>query len=235
MTPYVFSFVVPFLLAMALIQCLARVFWKRPEGWKPTLVLVMISALIVIIPIKGLPLGRWLISLNANFSIPFIAMLFNKVLENGFGVQLLDRKALFAMWIFAVAASITLYPMALGLGAFDPYAFGWGFSWLFVVLLIITLSLLLSKNRFGIILMGCLLCYNLRLLESQNLWDYLVDPFLVLISGGVLVRVVIKKIFGHNRGHVAGEVAGKMRRKSTLTERTQETAAPHSQNPHVVS
>ncbi len=235
MTPYVFSFVVPFLLAVVLIQWLARVFWKRPEGWKSTLVLAMISALIVIIPIKGLPLGRWLISINANFSIPLIAILLHTFLKTGFRVQLLDRKALFGVWVFAAVAGIGLYPMALGLGAFDPYAFGWGFSWLFVVLLVITLGLLLFRNRFGIILMGCLLCYNLRLLESQNLWDYLVDPFLVLISGGVLVREVTQKLFGHRRGHVAGEVAGKMKRKSTLTERTQETAEPHFQNPHVVS
>jgi len=235
MTSYAFSFLVSFLLAMVLIQWLARVLWKRPEGWKSTLILVMISALIVIIPIRGLPLGRWLISLNANFSIPFIAVLFNKALETGFRVQLLDRKALFATWIFAAAAGITLYPMALGLGSVDPYVLGWGFSWLFVVLLATTLGLLFIRNHFGIVLMGCVLCHNLHLLGSQNLWDYLVDPFLVLISGGVLGCQAIRKIFRHRRRHATGEVADKMKRKATLAERFQETTEPHSQSPQIAS
>ena len=235
MTAFVFSFFFPFLLAMALVQWLMRILWKRPYGWRPTLMLGMVSALIVIIPFKGIPLGRWLISLNANFSIPLVTLFLSKVLEGGLGIRLLDRKALFGTWVFALAAGIALYPMALGLGSFDPYGLGWGFSWLFVVLLVITLGLLFLRNRFGIILMGCLLCYNLHLLESQNLWDYLVDPFLVFISGGVLGCQAIRKTFGYKRRHATGEVADEMRRKATLTERFQETAGPHSQSPQVAS
>jgi len=157
----------------------------------------VISALIVIIPLKGLPLGRWVISINANFSIPLTAILLSKVLESGLGVRLLDRKALSGTWVFALTAGMALYPMALGLGSLDPYGLGWGFSWLFVVLLVTTLVMLFLRNRLGIILMGCVLCYDLHLLESQNLWDYLVDPFLVFISGGALGSQLIRRICAH--------------------------------------
>jgi len=199
MTAFVFSFFFPFLLAMALVQWLMRILWKRPYGWRPTLMLGMVSALIVNIPFKGIPLGRWLISLNANFSIPLVAIFLSKVLEGGLGIRLLDRKALFGTRVFALTAGAALYPMALGLGSVDPYGLGWGFSWLFVSLLATTLGLLFIRNRFGIVLMGCVLCHNLHLLESQNLWDYLVDPFLVFMSGGVLGCRVMRKLTGGHR------------------------------------
>ena len=202
---FAFSFFFPFLLVMALIQWLTRVLWKRPYGWRPTLILGIISALVVFIPLKGLPLGRWVISINANFSIPLTAIVFSKILEEGLGVRLLDRKAFFGLWIFALTAGIVLYPMALGLGSLDPYGLGWGFSWFFVALWVVTLALLFLGNRLGIILMACVLCYDLHLLESPNLWDYLVDPFLVLISGGALGSQLIKKICVHKGDPVIGK------------------------------
>jgi hypothetical protein len=50
--------------------------------------------------------------------------------------------------------------------------------------MVITIVLLFTKNIFGIIL-ACILGYGLQVLESPNLWDYLVDPFLALTSGVV--------------------------------------------------
>ncbi len=194
MMDFVFSFFFPFLLVMALVQWLARRLWMGPWGWRFALILAVISGLIVIIPIRGFSIWRWVVCMNANFSITLTALLLSKVLEGGIGVRLLDRKALLGLWIFALSAGTMLYPMALGLGGLDPYALGWGFSWLFVALLAATIVLLFLRNRLGLVLMACVLCYDLHLLESQNLWDYLVDPFLVIISGGALGGQLIGKI-----------------------------------------
>jgi hypothetical protein len=60
--------------------------------------------------------------------------------------------------------------------------------------MVITVILLFTKNRFGIVLVTCILGYDLQLLESPNLWDYLVDPFFALISGVVLAAQFIRKI-----------------------------------------
>jgi len=176
-----FSFVFPFLLIMALLQGGAGLFGTLC-GWRPTLILVLIAAFIVVIPVGGLPLARWMISFNANFSISLTAILFCKVTESSFGVKLLDKKSLLTCWIFSLTAGVILYPMALGLGIFDPYQAGWGFSWLFVVVCGVTILLLIMKNRFAVVLIAVILAYNLHLLESTNLWDYLVDPFMVLVS-----------------------------------------------------
>ena len=186
---------------MAFVHWLIRLSRKSCGGWRSTLGLGVFSALLVITPIGGLPLGRWLISMNANFSIPLTAIVLNNVLANASGLQLLDRKTLLSAWLFGLTAGVLLYPMALGLGGIDPYLFGWGFSWLFVLLLAITAVFLFQKNRFAIILMASILGYDFHLLESQNLLDYLVDPFYVVISGVVLVTKIIRKIYKRAKGH----------------------------------
>ncbi len=198
MITFAFSFFSPFLLVMLAGQSIVGLFKKNQCGWRMTLTLGFLSALIVVFPYGGLFLSRWLISINANFSIPLTALVFSKVWENASGIRLLDRKVFLSSCIFGITAGLALYPMALGLGRLDPYEFGWSFSWLFVLLMVITLMLVFMKNRFGVVLVACILGYDLQLLESPNLWDYLVDPFLMLFSGVALGCRLISKINGKN-------------------------------------
>jgi hypothetical protein len=187
---YVFSFLFPFLLIILLLQEILCRVGKSAGGWRKTLILIAISTAIIIIPLGGIPLARRLVTLDANFSIPFTAILFAKVWENAWAKVLFDKKALLSFWVFGAVMGVILYPMAMGLGPFDPYTLGWGFSPLFIFLMVLTIFLLYKKNRPGIVLMLCILSYNLQLLESPNLWDYLVDPFYVIISLiGLFLRI----------------------------------------------
>lgn len=188
MVSFTFSFFFPWLAALLLIQSGAGMVKKRPQGWRLTSVFAIIAGIIVVVPVRGLPLGRWLIGVNANFSFPLAAAAFNKAWENATGRQLLDHHAWAASWIFGLTAAAVLYPMALGLGDFDPYVLGWEFSWLFAGLAMATIGLLLIKNRFAVVLIICILGYDLNLLESHNIWDYLVDPFFVFLSLGAVAR-----------------------------------------------
>jgi hypothetical protein len=195
---FAFSFFFPWLFALLVIQCVAVKVKKPPHGWRLSSILAIISGIIAFLPVGGLPLARWLIGINANFSFPLVACVFNKAWEHASGSRLLDRQASMASWVFGLFSGLVLYPMALGLGGFDPYASGWGFSWLFASLAILTIALLLIKNRFAVVLMACILAYDLKLLESQNLWDYVVDPFFALFSlaalGNWLIRRVLKPL-----------------------------------------
>ena len=198
----VFSFVFPFLLMMALCQKTMILLGKRSTGWIPTIIIASASALMVTLPISGLTTGRWLISLYANPSIPLTALLFSWVLKNAFQINLLDMRAIQTCRGFSILAGASLFPMALGAGAFDPYPAGWHFSWLFVILLGVTLVLLFLKNRFSMVLLTTILAYDLHLLESGNLWDYLVDPILVLVSIAGLTITIAKLWIGKRPGKV---------------------------------
>ena len=194
MIAYAFSFLFPFLLVVAAGQFILGLCGKTVGGSRTTLILGFFSALILVIPLGGLPLARWLISINANFSIPLTALVLSKVWENAWGTRLLDRKGFLSSCVFGLLTGLALYPMALGLGGLDPYGLGWSFSLLFVLLMAITIILLFMRNRFGVVLVACILGYDLQVLESPNLWDYLVDPFFALISGIMLGGSLIREM-----------------------------------------
>lgn len=231
MITFGFSFVFPFLLVVVSLQVLKGLFFGRLSGWATTLILCALAAVITIVPVGGLSLGRWLISFNANFSIPLTALLFSRVLKNACGIRLLDGNALLTCWIYSIITGAILYPMALGLGRFDPYEAGWDFSWFFAVVFLTTVALLFMKNRFAVVLIVSVLAYNLHLLESTNLWDYLIDPFLVIVSGIALVAHFLRYV--SRNGQAQGDsVSGPqgLRPGGNVDEvRTSQPEVPHEQ------
>lgn len=93
-----------------------------------------------------------------------------------------------------LGGGIFLYPMALGWGNFDPYYYGY-----FPTLAGILLSLLILSalfNEFYLImtcLLAGLLAYSFRVLDSSNLWDYLIDPLAVLWA----IYTLMASLFRH--------------------------------------
>lgn len=179
---YAFSFVFPFLLLMAAGQLVLKLAGQPEGGILRTAILALPAAIVLLIPMEGFPAGRWLVSYQANTSLPLVILLFGTVFEKAFKIRILDAKATLACRLFSVGAGLLLYPMALGIGTYDPYCAGWHFSWLFCLTLATTLILLIMKNRFSMVLLAAVLAYDFHLLESINLWDYLVDPLMVLVS-----------------------------------------------------
>ena len=207
MIVYAFSLIFPYLLVLSLVLGAADRLAARLgaganlRGVRRRLMLCALALLIVLIPPKWIPLGRWLFGVTADVSIPLTALLLSRVWEQLSGRRLLDRRDAVAAWAFGLAAGAALYPMALGLGRVDPYVLGWGFSWLHVLVLGVTVALLWMRNRFGIVLVAAVLAYNLGLFESVNLWDYLVDPFYTIGAAGVLAcRLVRAAARGRGEG-----------------------------------
>ena len=136
----------------------------------------------LIIPIRGTPIALWVRSLSANFSIPFIGLLAVAVWEGEFGRKLFSKADWTAAWTFGAIGGLGLYPLALGWGSFDPYEWGWRFSPLFAAVGVLSALLLWKQNRFGLLLLLAAAAWHLRLLESANYWDYLLDPIYCPLS-----------------------------------------------------
>jgi len=131
---------------------------------------------VALLPVAGLPIGRWLHGFNACFSIPFAALLLDSVLSPLLRRPLLAPSAQRAAVWFGVIAGWLLYPAALGLGSFDPYVLGWRSPGVAAAAAVIGVGLALRNNGFGFVLLVAGLLWHLRCLESDNAWDYLVDP-----------------------------------------------------------
>ena len=136
----------------------------------------------LLLPIQGIPIAEWVRGVSANFSVPFTGLLGLAVWEGEFRRKLFSKTDWTTAWAFGVVAGLGLYPLALGLGSFDPYEWGWSFSPLFVISAVLTALLLWKQSRFGLLLLLAIAAYHLRLLESANYWDYLLDPVYCLAS-----------------------------------------------------
>lgn len=171
----------------------------------------IIAVFLLAMPLKGIPTVGWVVGLNANFSIPLTVLVFSQILHRATGLQLLDRQAVRALWVFGLMTGLTLYPASLGFGprfsgsgVFDPYALGYGSIGLSLPLLALTLELLRRQNRLGAVLTAAMIAYDLQLLESPNLWDYLIDPVLAVLS----LTAVAREALSRRRSRAAGAIHG---------------------------
>lgn len=87
-------------------------------------------------------------------------------------------------WGFKVAVAliaIAFYPLALGFGMLDPYAWGYGSLRLLIGVIAFALLCGLAGWTKGVwILSLAIIAWAGHWHESVNLWDYLLDPFLAL-------------------------------------------------------
>lgn len=107
-----------------------------------------------------------------------------------------ERTAVLA--VVAVAA-LFLYPLALGWGDWDAYRPGWGSPGMWTILLFMSLLAWARGLRLLPTLLGlALLAWSAGVLESTNLWDYLMDPWLAVYAIFHCVRLSVKKLSGRS-------------------------------------
>lgn len=141
-----------------------------------------------------LPVVAYVRGVSSDLSITLIALAVWR-----FGCLVLAWRAVPKQEEFAVMAAIAvaalfLYPLALGLADWDPYRAGWG-SWgmLLALLLLCAWSLAKGWRVLPALVALALLAWSLGLLESTNLWDYLLDPWLSIFALGFVVHKVFIK------------------------------------------
>jgi hypothetical protein len=171
---------------------------RQAASWRRRAVLTGIAAVLASAPIGGWPLPRWLAGFGVSPSVTSAALLLAFV-WGGFssGRNLLDGRAWRTAWLFGGLTGVILYPMALGLGTFDPYALGWGGVPLLAAFWVLTIGLLWAGNRFALVLALGILAYDMGLLESSNLWDYLTDPLFTVASLVALASSALGRLRQH--------------------------------------
>jgi len=80
---------------------------------------------------------------------------------------------------FALALiAIAFYPLALGFGMLDPYAWGYGSIPFFIAVLFFAVVCVLVNWSKGVwIIAIAIFAWAAHWHETANLWDYLLDPF----------------------------------------------------------
>jgi len=130
-----------------------------------------------------LSFGSWVLSANPGFSTCSLAMAASSVRAALWGTPLLRRRDMVLLSLWLVLLATILYSSIWGLLSYDLYAQGYGFSWWFWITGMITLFLgLLGQARLALVGIAVIATYDLRLLPSDNLFDYLIDGPAVLFA-----------------------------------------------------
>jgi hypothetical protein len=183
-----FQLLVPWLLVTLIIVSVCS--WtnvcKFTQGWQKLLVLAL-TALITFVPMGGLSLADYILSLNPNFSIGSLALVVVLLWPKFAGKPLLSDKNLRIFCLWNVVLSLVLFSSYLGFIPYDMYASGYQFSLWFIIMAVITLIAVWFLNPLSVIFIAYIVAFDLKLLPSLNFFDHLADGFLLLMSLGVLI------------------------------------------------
>ena len=121
-----------------------------------------------------LPLSAYVRGVIGDLSIVSMLLLWTSLLPG--------RKPTPLAFKFALSCiAIVFYPLALGFGMIDPYAWGYGSILFLIAVLLFALVCGLANWSKGVwIIAIAILAWAAHWHESANLWDYLLDPFLAI-------------------------------------------------------
>ena len=161
---------------------------RRSLQWG--LALAVFIALLIPVFGAGLPLTAFFRGVGGDLSTTLLALSVWSLSYRLLGTTAINKRELTVLMAAISAAALLLYPTALGWGNWDAYRLGWGSWWLWVALLALCgVSAGLGLRVLPALMALALLAWSFGLMESTNLWDYLLDPWL---SAYALVFVFIK-------------------------------------------
>lgn len=180
-----------FVLAGLAILCNRRGWLPGKSGYLLIIALPMLN-----IPFPDLSVTAYLRSALGDISIITTVLLADRLWSAISGqdfLNALDKKYIF---VLAGISGILLYPWFLGLSLFDPYALGFK-VWPLAVVPFLFCLYAIRKGASGFVLILCIAAigFHLHLLESDNLWDYFIDPLLAVYSMFWITRRLLKEDF----------------------------------------
>ena len=121
-----------------------------------------------------LPLSAYVRGVTGEFSIVTMLLLWSSILPDA-------KKTSLGFKVPVALIAIAFYPLALGLGMLDPYAWGYGSISLLIATIFFAIVCGLAGWTKGVwILSFAIIAWAVHWHESANLWDYLLDPFLAI-------------------------------------------------------
>jgi hypothetical protein len=131
------------------------------------------GSVLLLVPMGGTGIGSQIRAVTGDFSVTTLVAVTALWLGRYDGAPWFRR--------FSIVTALALYPMALGLGPLDPYALG--YSPRILPLGFLVLSVVSWWRGVGLLAIAigmAQLAFALNLYESDNLWDYVIDPWLVI-------------------------------------------------------
>ena len=146
----------------------------------------LMAAAMAWVPLGDIPLAGYLRGFFGDLSVTTMLLLGAALLARVSGWRVLDGPERVALWGWSAAAGLALYPLTLGLTPWDPYELGFRPRMLLLVVAVVVIGLWRRRRGAALVLAAGVAGFDLHILESPNLWDYLVDPALTVWAAGAL-------------------------------------------------
>ena len=102
----------------------------------------------------------------------------------------------------ALVLALILYPSALGLFRVDIYSLGYSPVTLSVFFILTSLICIwLRYYVIGLSIAGSMLLFRLEVMDSDNLWDYFIDPLLILYALTFLLNKYCRLLYQQLSSH----------------------------------
>lgn len=191
-------------VASALAAALLLLPWikrlaSRQRVWATGAVFV-----VALIPLGYMPLAAYARGVTGDLSITTLVLLWCALLRPWIVCTAADPRHRLALLALIALAATVFYPMALGLGAIDPYRLGYGNGWFVSALLLVAMAGWLRKNfLLALCIALATLAWAAGWYESGNLWDYLLDPFVSIYALAALMIHAVKMLMKPQRDRPA--------------------------------
>lgn len=159
--------------------------FSRPDRW----LVLSIFVCLTLIPFGPVSAAWYVRSFIGDLSISSVIVLLLTLIDRVFGLTWVERRAVDSFCLGFLPVAVVFYPLALGFGRYDPYALGFGSLYLLGFIFLITL-LAWAKDRSltAVVLSLAVFGYAAGWYESNNLWDYLIDPLLATYALIVAIK-----------------------------------------------
>lgn len=152
------------------------------------IVLALVVLVWALLPYPWGP-AAWLLSYLSSFSVASGLLAVLAIKHRITGIYWLPQNQLRGACVLLVVLALWFYPASMGSTYLDPYALGYGDFTLSTILLLVGLAAWVMRAYAScLILVAAQLAFRFDLLASDNLWDYLLDPWLVCWAAGWLIR-----------------------------------------------
>lgn len=141
--------------------------------------------MVLLIPVfgAGLPIAAFFRGIGGDLSITLLALSSWGLAHRLSNATAINKRELTLLMAVISAAALLFYPTALGWGNWDAYRLGWGSWWFLSALLgLCIISVWRGFYVLPALMALALLAWSFGLMESGNLWDYLLDPWLCAVA-----------------------------------------------------
>ena len=161
---------------------------------KPHLAMLLGTVFVLtLIPFGGMPLAAYVRGVTGDLSITTLVLLWCALLKPWYGE--VKGNNCFALLILIAFAAFALYPMALGVGAYDPYRLGFGNPLFVAALLVLALAAWFWKSHSVTLCIAlATFAWTVGWYESTKLWDYLLDPFVSIYALSAIIIHTVKML-----------------------------------------